>query len=244
MVKRGSTGRATRVTLYDGGQILADLDSAGNRHAEYIYDAGTDVPYEMVYGGTTVTGVRFFAQDDLGNIQGQFSDSGAVTETVSYGDWGLPTITGGVTNRLTWKGLSYDPDVGLTYMRARWYDPNIGRFVSEDPAGLQGGINPYVFANNDPINGADPSGLCALAEEDSAPQCLDGVQIWGHRGGWLDLAAGGPGKNGLPNGEQQESKLTESGGGDGGTNSKPKSTAAPSVSHCVNCPGIAGDSQS
>lgn len=43
-------------------------------------------------------------------------------------------------------------------VRARWYDPDAGRFVSEDPAGLEGGINPYVFAGNDPVNGADPSG--------------------------------------------------------------------------------------
>jgi hypothetical protein len=40
-------------------------------------------------------------------------------------------------------------------------DPNIGRFVSEDPLGLKAGINPYVFANNDPINGSDPSGMDA-----------------------------------------------------------------------------------
>src|SRR6185437_5234646 len=159
VVKRGTTDQATRVTLYDGGQILADLNPDGSRQAEYIYDTGTDAPFAMVYGQTAVTGIRYYAQDDYGNVQGQFSDSGAVTETVTYGDWGLPTITGGVTNRLTWKGLSYDPDVGLTYMRARWYDPNIGRFISEDPLGLRGGINPYVFANNDPINGRDPSGM-------------------------------------------------------------------------------------
>jgi RHS repeat-associated protein len=65
------------------------------------------------------------------------------------------------TNRFTWKGLSYDPDVGLTYVRSRWYDPNIGRFVSEDPLGLGGGINPYVFAGDDPVNGSDPTGLTA-----------------------------------------------------------------------------------
>ncbi len=158
VVKRGSTGQVTRVTLYDGGQILADLDSSGHREAEYVYDAGTDAPYAMLTGTDTVSAVRYYAQDDLGNVQGQFADYTRSTETVSYGDWGLPTVSGETANRLTWKGLSYDPDVGLTYVRARWYDPNIGRFVSEDPAGLQGGINPYVFANNDPINGADPSG--------------------------------------------------------------------------------------
>lgn len=159
VVKRGSTGQATRVTLYDGSSILADLDSAGNRQAEYVYDAGTDQPYAMLTGATTVSAVRYYAQDDFGNVEGQFVDATHPTQRVSYGDWGLPTVTGETTSRLTWKGLSYDPDVGLTFVRARWYDPNIGRFVSEDPLGLNGGINPYVFANNDPINGTDPSGM-------------------------------------------------------------------------------------
>jgi RHS repeat-associated protein len=159
VVKRDGSGHAIRVTLYDGAAVLADLDASGNREAEYVYDEGTDRPYAMLTGATTVTGVRYYAQDDMGNVNGQFQNSKTPTQTVTYGDWGLPEVTGDTTNRLTWKGLSYDPDVGLIYVRARWYDPNIGRFVSEDPLGLQAGINPYVFANNDPINGTDPSGM-------------------------------------------------------------------------------------
>ena len=206
IVKRGSTGQVKRVTLFDGASIVADLDSVGNRQAEYVYDAGTDAPYAMVTGPTSVTAVRYFAQDDFGNVQGQFADSVNATEKVSYGEWGLPTVSGETTpNRLTWKGLSYDPDVGLTYVRARWYDPNIGRFVSEDPLGLQAGINPYVFANNDPINGADPSGMdeCITidvppAEVCSGNQCTDydgytkTVCISGGGGG-----AGGSGSGGI-----------------------------------------------
>jgi RHS repeat-associated protein len=167
VVKRdgaSGTAHASRVTLYDGGSILADLDSAGHRIAEYVYDEGTDRPYAMLTGSDTVSAVRYYAQDDMGNVQGQFSDYAHTTQTVKYGDWGLPKVTGETTSRLTWKGLSYDPDVGLTYMRARWYDPNIGRFVSEDPLGLEGGINPYVYANNDPVNGFDPSGAKSMAE--------------------------------------------------------------------------------
>jgi hypothetical protein len=48
-------------------------------------------------------------------------------------------------------------------MRARWYDPHLGRFLSEDPIGLAGGINPYVYANNNPNNLRDPSGLFAAS---------------------------------------------------------------------------------
>ena len=44
-------------------------------------------------------------------------------------------------------------------MRNRWYEPYSGRFLSEDPIGLDGGMNPSVFARNDPVNLSDPSGL-------------------------------------------------------------------------------------
>jgi RHS repeat-associated protein len=44
-------------------------------------------------------------------------------------------------------------------VRARWYDPQTGRFVSEDPIGLAGGINPYAYVGSNPVNGRDPYGL-------------------------------------------------------------------------------------
>lgn len=48
---------------------------------------------------------------------------------------------------------------GLYYVRARWYDPKLARFVSEDPIGLAGGINTYAYVGNSPVNATDPSGL-------------------------------------------------------------------------------------
>jgi len=78
--------------------------------------------------------------------------------------------------------LPMDAHLWLSEVRARWYDPVQGRFISEDPLGLSAGINPYVFANNDPINGSDPSGLCppteieaeTLDNGDVVPFCPDG----------------------------------------------------------------------
>ena len=45
------------------------------------------------------------------------------------------------------------------YYRARWFDPQVGRFISEDPIGLAGGINQFGYVGNNPQNATDPSGL-------------------------------------------------------------------------------------
>ena len=56
------------------------------------------------------------------------------------------------------------PEAELHYMRARRYEAGTGRFLSEDPLGLAGGVNPYVYAGSAPVNGSDPSGTCASNE--------------------------------------------------------------------------------
>jgi RHS repeat-associated protein len=49
---------------------------------------------------------------------------------------------------------------GFTYLRNRWYDPKTGRFLTQDPIGLAGGVNLYAYAGNNPISFRDPFGLC------------------------------------------------------------------------------------
>jgi RHS repeat-associated protein len=61
----------------------------------------------------------------------------------------------------------HDPATGLINMRARWYSPEIGRFLSPDPAGLVDGTNLYAYAQNDPVNFFDPSGLSRQATQDN-----------------------------------------------------------------------------
>jgi RHS repeat-associated protein len=57
-------------------------------------------------------------------------------------------------------GREWDPEIGLYFYRARFYDPKIGRFISEDPIGIEGGVNPFAYVENDPANASDPEGLC------------------------------------------------------------------------------------
>jgi RHS repeat-associated protein len=147
--------------IWDGDQLLAELDGNGNRRSDYVYMPGAiDQPLAQTLGATTPSSMRFHQLDGLGNVIGTFL-SGAVTKTVDFVSWGVPTVQGSGENRLLWKGLMYEGDiVSLYFVRNRWYDPAIGRFMSEDPAKQYGGVNLYAFSGNDPIDGQDPSGLC------------------------------------------------------------------------------------
>ena len=156
-----------------------------------------------------------------------------VTETISYDPWGVPTYTGDLSSRVMWKGLMWEGGpatgdvVGLYYVRGRWYDPQAGRFVQEDPMGVDGGINVYTFAGDDPINGSDPSGMSPGAE-----QCIDlynyawvngdpkGVSI-------QTVCFGGGSGDGSSIGGLDGGDLSHGGGGDGGNDPKQKAKPNP-----------------
>ena len=63
-----------------------------------------------------------------------------------------------IEQNLRFQGQYFDQETGLHYNRFRYYDPDIGRFISQDPIGLLGGHNSYVYAPN-PVGWVDPSGL-------------------------------------------------------------------------------------
>lgn len=93
-----------------------------------------------------------------------------IIESYSYDAFGKTTIRDAdgeiltksqYGNRFMFTGREYDTETGLYYYRARYYNPEIGRFLQPDPIGYAGGFNLYAYVDNNPINAIDPWGLDA-----------------------------------------------------------------------------------
>jgi RHS repeat-associated protein len=102
--------------------------------------------------------LSYFQADALGSIAKMTSAAGTVTLTRQYNAWGY--LQAGASNGgYAFTGREWDPETGLYYYRARYYDPKIGRFLSEDPIGFDGGINLYGYVESRPTTATDPYGL-------------------------------------------------------------------------------------
>src|SRR5262249_13047565 len=84
--------------------------------------------------------------------------TGSVVEREQYDVYG--GNRGSNLTRYLYTGRELDSATGLIYYRGRYYNANIGRFISEDPFGLGGGSNFYEYATGDPLESGDPLGLC------------------------------------------------------------------------------------
>ena len=158
-VRKWTATNSTVRYVWDGDQIILETNPSGVTTQAYSYQPGTD----RLHAVTAASGQTYYASIEpaTGDINGLIRASdNAVVAQYAYTPWGqLEVDSTNIGNSLRWKGLVYDRETGLYYMRARYYDPKIRRFISEDPIGLAGGINVYAFASGDPLNRSDPTGL-------------------------------------------------------------------------------------
>jgi len=153
---RKSSTLGTTNYLYDGADVIDEIDQSGNSLAYYAQGPGTDEPLSMLRGGTT----SYYLGDGLDSTTSFSSSSGTLTNTYTYDSYGrITTSSGTLTNPYRFTGREFDSESGIYYNRARYYDTGAGRFLSEDPVGFDGGANFYRYANNNPAMFADPSGL-------------------------------------------------------------------------------------
>jgi len=140
----------------DYAQVLEERDAAGVLIVAYTY--GDDL-LSQHRGGTT----RYYHYDGLGSTRALTDATEATTDTYTYDAFGnLIRSTGTTQNNYLYTGEQYDPNIGFYYLRARYMNPENGRFLTTDPIpGLAFDpvtLHKYLYARGNPANVIDPRG--------------------------------------------------------------------------------------
>jgi RHS repeat-associated protein len=135
----------TSTFLYDGANSVQETIGANTANSLM---GGVD----EVFQRTDSSGARSFLEDALGSTVALTDSTGAVQTSYTFDPFGNTSTGGGAnSNTFAYTGRELDAaNLNLYFYRARYYNPTIQRFVSEDPLGFGGGINKYSYVENDP----------------------------------------------------------------------------------------------
>jgi RHS repeat-associated protein len=161
------------------GDGLRMSKSVNGTTTQFTYDTTggtplllTDGTHDYIYGpdGLPIyeSGVGYLHHDQLGSIR--MISNGSPTSTFTYNPNGtLNASTGTATTPFGYAGQYTDPETGLIYLDHRYYDPYTNQFITVDPQASQT-QQPYQYADDDPLNNADPTGLddASLGEKEAA----------------------------------------------------------------------------
>jgi RHS repeat-associated protein len=136
-------------------------DDEARRSATTLMYGPNQLPIEQI-NNTTGT-VQYLHHDQAGSTRLLTGSTGTVTGKCTYSAYGTPTCEGSSTTPLGFDGEYTSSDTGLVYMRARVYDPATAQFLSVDPLEKLTRA-PYNFAEDNPLNESDPTGLFSLGE--------------------------------------------------------------------------------
>ena len=148
-----TTAAGTQEFTWDTSRSLPLLLNDGT--TSYVYD-DLGLPIEQIDASGTVL---YYQHDQLGSTRLLTNAAGAVAATFAYDAFGnLKNKTGTAATPLRWGGQYQDADTGLYYLRARYYDPATGQFLTRDPiASIT--QEPYAYVGGNPLNVGDLTGL-------------------------------------------------------------------------------------
>ena len=147
-----------------------DFDGTGGEYIEVSNANGkaTADAVRLVKEITAPTQVTayYVHTDHLGTPVAMSDEGGNVVWRASYAPFGKAMVDPASTVEMNvrFPGQYYDQETGLHYNYFRYYDPETGRYVTSDPIGLAGGINPYLYTTANPLSYIDPFGLLSWSE--------------------------------------------------------------------------------
>jgi len=144
------------------GQVIGETDGSGNLTASYVYGLER---ITMTRGASTHT----YVADGQGSIRQLTNANGNVTDSWTFDAFGnIINRTGTTVNTFTYVGEQYDANTGFYNLRARLYNPESGRFASNDP--YEGdpeapvSLHRYLYGNASPLKYSDPTGEFGIDE--------------------------------------------------------------------------------
>jgi len=150
-IERTVNGETTSY-LYDGIQAIGEV-RAGQTTALL-----TGLSIDEAIARYASSGRLAQLTDQLGSVMRQIDEAGATQSRTAYSPYGEATTTGDDGGNSTEYTARENDGTGLYFYRARYYDPVLKRFISEDPIGTAGGVNLYAYVEGNPINMVDPTG--------------------------------------------------------------------------------------
>jgi len=171
----GVSGGGVAVAYGYDGDGLRVSRTANGQTTHYTWDVAAGLPQLLTDGEALyVPGVgqyrdgewTYYLADGLGSVRQLADGQGYIVQRYDYSPFGrVVAAEGGQADPLQYTGEQWDGDAGLLYLRARWYDPTTGRFLTRDPfpglAALPQTQHPYIYVHNNPINLTDPGGEIA-----------------------------------------------------------------------------------
>jgi RHS repeat-associated protein len=168
-----TTSAGTTRYVHESDQLLAEV-GPGAQVRVWVHAPGVDEPlaygdgerWTYLHGDATATTLAYTdgagakVADAVIGPFGEVVRGPAQARTIAAPQAPLPTL---------FAGRPVDPDTGLVNLRARWYSPELGRFLDPDLLGLAGGTNPWLYTDGDPIERRDPTGLSPEGLSDVAP---------------------------------------------------------------------------
>jgi RHS repeat-associated protein len=210
------TVSGTKTTyLLDGDEEIGEY-SGSTLLRRYILGSSIDDRIAHAEGSAITNPTKtYYHVNHQGSVIAVTDATGTVAQRVGHDEYGNGSTASGEPFGYT--GRRFDPETGLYYYRARYYLPQLGRFLQVDPVGYQDNLNVYGYGAGDPVNNTDPSGEFHCVLNDNLIQCyydpdswidthLLAAWAWLHNWQAVSASASGPGN--LPTSGQSYSGPT------------------------------------